>query len=215
MNRSIFITGGSGYVGSRLIPELLDKGYTVKALVRKGSEQRIDKRCEIVFGDALNANSYSKWVSGCDTFIHLVGVHHPSPRNKKEFYSIDLASIIEAAKAASANHVQHFIYLSVVQVPFKFMLDYQAVRLTGEELIRSSEMNGTFIRPIYIIGPGHYWPLLFSPLLWLLKLFPATRKIVLLFEFVTIKQIIKSFIKAVENPPQGIRIIEIEEINKI
>jgi len=42
--QTVFITGGTGYMGKRLIKRLLERKYQVKALVRKGSEGKIPGR---------------------------------------------------------------------------------------------------------------------------------------------------------------------------
>ena len=50
----VFVTGGSGYMGQRLIARLLDRGHEVRALVRAGSEKKLPAGCVPVVGDALD-----------------------------------------------------------------------------------------------------------------------------------------------------------------
>ncbi|HEX8897336.1 MAG TPA: NAD-dependent epimerase/dehydratase family protein, partial [Chthoniobacterales bacterium] len=76
---SICVTGGTGYIGSRLIPLLINRGHRLKAVVRPGSEKKIPANASIVSADPLQENSYTESIRGCDTFIHLIGVPHPSP----------------------------------------------------------------------------------------------------------------------------------------
>ena len=75
----IFVTGGTGYIGSRLIPSLTKRGHDVKALVRRGSGQRLPAGVMGVTGDALQMDSYANHVRGSDTFVYLIGTAHPSP----------------------------------------------------------------------------------------------------------------------------------------
>src|SRR5690349_9049152 len=101
--KNIFITGGTGYIGRHLIPILLKRGHTVRALVRKSSEGKLPSGCEVIYGDPLDKNSFAQFVTPSDTFIQLVGVAKPSPAKAEQFLSIDLASArtsIAAAKDA-------------------------------------------------------------------------------------------------------------------
>src|SRR5450759_4380093 len=100
MSSSVFVTGGTGYMGSRLIPLLVRRGHAVKALVRKGSEMKLSLGASGVIGDALQTDSYTEHVRGADTFVHLIGVPHPSPAKAKQFRDVDLVSAQVAIKAA-------------------------------------------------------------------------------------------------------------------
>src|SRR5689334_19688313 len=98
MLRRIFVTGGTGYIGRKLIPELVRRGHDVTALVRAGSEGKIAGSCRLVFGNTLDADSYFGGVNGHDTFVHLVGVPHPSPRKARQFVEIDLRAAEQAIR---------------------------------------------------------------------------------------------------------------------
>src|SRR3954453_3028917 len=108
-----FITGGTGYMGRRLIPELLARGHAVRALVRPGSEGKLPAAATPVFGDALNRDTFAAHVKPADAFVHLVGVPHPSPRKAEQFHAIDLASLRASVSAAVEAAVRHFVYVSV------------------------------------------------------------------------------------------------------
>ena len=154
INNKIFITGGTGYIGSRLIPALIQNDFEIFALIRKGSENKLPAGCNIVFGDSLNSSSYENNIPPCETFIHLVGVAHPGPGKKEQFRSIDLVSIQQAVSAALKAGVKHFIYLSVAH-PAPVMKDFIEVRMKGEEVIRQNELNPPLNRQWNLIGPGH------------------------------------------------------------
>src|SRR3954469_19597763 len=159
--KQIFITGGTGYMGTRLIKMLLDKGYKVKALVRNGSENKLPKGCDYVIANPFDAKSFVNEIPAGATFIQLLGVAHPGPKKGKQFKTIDLASVKASAIAARDAGVKHFIYVSVAQTATNIMKDYQQCRGEGEASIRTTNIPATFIRPWYVVGPGHYWPLLF------------------------------------------------------
>jgi uncharacterized protein YbjT (DUF2867 family) len=208
----IFITGGTGYIGKRLIGRLLMKGYEVYALVRKGAEKKLPPRCHIIFGNALEASSFSEAIPGDCQFIHLVGVAHPSPSKRQQFIDIDLASVHASVKAVNGKNIRQFIYMSVA--PSKIMQDYSDVRMQGEKLIRENIPDSTFIRPFYVLGPGHYWPLVLTPLFFLLSLSPGGKEKAQRLGLVWIGQIINTLTDAIENPALGNRIIEVSGIRK-
>src|SRR5438105_5597531 len=202
----IFVTGGTGYIGSRLIPRLVEHGNEVKAVVRKGSEARLPRQSTAVVADPLLMDSYVEQAQDMDTFVHLIGVAHPSPAKAKQFQEIDLLSVQVAVQAARTNQIKHFIYLSVAQ-PAAMMQAFIAVRSEGERLIRETGMAATFVRPWYVLGPGHRWPYLLLPFYWLCERLPLTKESARRLGLVTISQMVKTLVWAVENPAENIRIL--------
>ena len=145
-HRSVFITGGTSYLGRRLIPELLSRGHHVRALVRRGSEHKLPPRCALVIGDALDELSFASSVRPADTFVQLVGVPRPSPAKAREFRAVDLQSIRASVTAAVEAGINHFVYVSVAQ-PAPIMKAYIEVRAVGEKMIRDSGLRATILRP--------------------------------------------------------------------
>lgn len=207
----VFVTGGTGYIGSRLIPLLIARGHHVTALTRPASAHRLPPGCRVIFGDALDASSYASAVHGADALVHLVGVPHPSPGKAAEFRTIDLASAQAALAAARAAGVPHLVYLSVAQ-PAPVMRAYVAARSEAEAMIRASGITATFLRPWYVLGPGHRWPLLLLPAYALLERLPGTRAAARRFGLVRVEQMVNALVHAVETPPQGLRIWEVPEL---
>jgi len=211
--RNVFLTGGTGYMGSRLIPLLLARGHKVRALARKGSEGKLPAGCEVVLGNALEKDSFAHQIQPSETFVQLVGVAHPSPAKGEQFRAIDLVCVRSSVAAAAESKIQHFIYVSVAQ-PAPMMKDYIAVRAEGESLLRASGMNATILRPWYVLGPGHRWPYVLLPAYWILGLLPPTRDSARRLGLVTLNQMLSTLVHAVENPSTGIHIIEVPEIRK-
>ncbi len=209
-SRRVFITGGTGYIGTALIPILLERGHRVRALVRPGSKAKLPAECEVVSGNALDANSYRQLIRPSDTFIHLVGVPHPSPAKAAEFRAVDLVSAREAIDVCAELAVHHFIYLSVAH-PAPMMKDYIAVRAECEQMIQERRLNSTILRPWYVLGPGHRWPYALLPLYKVGEWLPFTRAGALRLGLVTLDQLILALVEAVESPVQG-RIVGVPEI---
>ena len=212
-SESVFVTGGTGYIGRGLIPRLLEEGHRVRALVRPGSEQKLAAGCEPVIGNALDGLTFTDQVRPSDTFVQLVGVPHPSPSKAAEFRSIDLASVRASVAAAVKAGVNHFIYVSVAQ-PAPVMKAYQAVRAEGEAVIRESGLNATILRPWYVLGPGHRWPYVLMPMYWLFERLPSTRETARRLGLVTREQMIEALVRAVEAPAVGIQVQDVSAIKQ-
>jgi uncharacterized protein YbjT (DUF2867 family) len=213
-NKNIFITGGSGYVGRAIIPELLKRGHKVTALVRKGSENRIIPGCNLVYGNALDESTFVDKVNPADTFIQLVGISHPSPSKAEQFRAVDLVSAKASVFVAKKSGVKHFIYVSVAH-PAPIMKAYIEVRTEVESFIKENLNNATIVRPWYVLGPSHRWPYILKPVFWVFKKIPSTKESALRLDLVNLKQMVRTIVNAVENPPPGIRIIEAQEIKKL
>jgi len=208
-SHNIFLTGGTGYMGSRLASLLLRRGHKVRALVR-GKSPNLPAGCDAVSGDALS-DSYAPQVAGTDTFIHLVGVAHPGPSKAAEFRSIDLKALQCAVRAASGAGVRHFVFVSVAH-PSPVMKAYIAVREECEQIIGAGGMNATILRPWYVLGPGHRWPYALVPFYWMMERIPATRERALRLGLVTLPQMIQTMAAAVESPPNGVRVLDVPAI---
>lgn len=211
-SRRVFITGGTGYIGSNLIPVLTERDHRVRVLVRPGSKAKLPAGCEVVSGDALDANSYRQLIRPADTFIHLVGTPNPLRAEVAELRAIDLVAAREAASACAEIGVRHFIYLSVAR-PAPSKKDFVAVRAECEQMIAQRHLNATILRPWNLLTPESRWPLqLFLPFYKLGEWIPFTRAAALRLGPVTLDQLILALVEAVESPVLGTRIVEVPEI---
>jgi uncharacterized protein YbjT (DUF2867 family) len=107
--------------------------------------------------------------------------------------------------------VRHLVYVSVAQ-PAPVMQAYIAVRQEGERLIREAGLTATILRPWYVLGPGHRWAYLLLPIYKLLERLPATRNGAQRLGLVTHRQMLAALVRAVEHPPDGVRMVSVPEI---
>ena len=210
----VFLTGATGYMGRRLIPELLRRGHRVSALTRHGSESRLAPGCTAVPGDALDERGWSGEIAPAGTFVQLVGVPHPSPAKAAQFRNVDLASARASVRAASAAGVRHFIYVSVAH-PAPVMKAYIEARSEAEAFLRDSGLNATILRPWYVLGPGHRWPYALLPVYWIMERLPATRAAAQRLGLVRLRGMVAALVRAVEDPPRGVRVWEVPDIRNL
>ena len=214
MNHKIFITGGSGYIGGAVIPQLIKRGHEIRALVRPQSISKIPSGCEVIKGNVLENNSYKDKIFPCDSLLHLVGASHPNPFKKELFVKVDLKSLEQTLDAAVSNDIKHFIYLSVAH-PAPIMKSYIEIRKKCEDLICQSGLSATIIRPWYVLGPGHYWAYLLIPFYKIFQNIPGTKETANRLGLVKLRQLTKSIIICIEKPPlNSVRIIEVPDIQK-
>jgi len=209
---SVFVTGGTGYIGRPLIDALHERGHLIRALVRPGSETKLSGRAVPVVGNALDASTFASAIPDVATVVHLVGTPHPSPSKAAEFERVDLASIRATTAAARQAGARHLIYVSVAQ-PAPVMRAYLAARAQGESLVKASGIPATILRPWYVLGPGHRWPYFLVPVYAALRMLPATRSGAERLGLVTLPMMIAALTQAVETPPaSGVHIVEVPDI---
>lgn len=211
--RKVAITGATGYMGRVLTCKLLANGHDVTALVRPGTRHRVSAGAHVVELDLFDSNEIARALEGRDTVVHLVGTAHPSPSKAQEFTRVDLASAKACAAAAASVEVQHFVYVSVAQ-PAPVMKAYIAARMEAERALGKMQLTATVLRPWYVLGPGHRWPLLLSPLYGIASFIPALRTGAQRLGLVTLEQMTNALVSAIEQPPRAgsRKIVEVPEI---
>jgi len=214
MARVVFVAGGTGYIGGQVIPRLLARGHRVRALVRRESERKAPRGCDVVIGDPFDPTTFADAIAPADTFLQLVGVPHPSPSKARQFRDIDLRSALASIAAARKPPVRHFVYVSVAQ-PAPVMKAYQEVRAEAECALGGSGLRHTIVRPWYVLGPGHRWPYALLPMYWLMERLPGTRDSARRLGLVTLQQMVDTLVDAVEHPPGTSRIVEVPEIRTV
>jgi uncharacterized protein YbjT (DUF2867 family) len=212
MDLDVFVTGGTGYLGRPLIQTLLRRGYRVQALVRRGSERKVPEAAVPIVGDALDATTFAPAIPLAATVVHLVGTPHPNPSKAAEFRRVDLASIRATVSAARRAGARHLVYVSVAH-PAPIMRAYIAVRQEGEALVRGSGIAATILRPWYVLGPGHRWPYLLTPIYAVLRAVPWTREPADRLGLVTRDAMIAALAGAVDTPPHApVRLMDVPAI---
>jgi nucleoside-diphosphate-sugar epimerase len=209
--KHVFVTGGTGYMGRRLIPLLQRRGHAITAVVREESQWKLPAGCETIVADVLDRTTWERHLRPSHTLVHLVGVAHPSPSKALEFVDIDLRSAREAIAAARKARVEQFVYVSVAQ-PAPAMKSYVIVRAACESAIREARLNATVLRPWYVLGPGHWWPLALVPFYKLAEIVPWTAEGARRLGLVNLDQMTAALTHAVENPAAGTKVVEVPAI---
>jgi nucleoside-diphosphate-sugar epimerase len=94
------------------------------------------------------------------------------------------------------------------------MKAYQTARGVAEGHLAHSGLPATILRPFYVLGPGHRWPMALIPIYALLERLPGTRSTALRLGLVTITQMVAALVWAVEFPPETTRFFTVPDIRK-
>lgn len=210
----VVVIGSTGYLGSRLIPRLLERSHTVTAVVRPGSQATLIPGCRVVQADPLDKASLTPHLHAGDTVVQLVGVPKPAPWKGPQFRAIDLVAGRASIDAAQAAGVEHVVYVSVAH-PAPIMKAYIDVRCECEDRLRASGLRATMLRPWYILGPGHWWPLALQPVYRLMELIPSTRDAAMRLGLVTLHDMLTALVWAIEHPPVSHCVIDVPEIRRL
>ena len=154
--KPILVTGGSGYIGGRLIPRLLDAGYQVKALARtpeklSGRPWGNHPNLEIIKGDVLDPDSLTAAVSGCRAAYYLV---HSMLPGVSDFADTDKTAAENMAKAATAAGLDQIIYLSGLGEDNAPLSHHLQSRTEVGDYLRQGKVPVTILRAAMIIGSG-------------------------------------------------------------
>lgn len=113
---NVFVTGGNGFIGSRVVRQLLEDGHSVRCLVRETSNtDRLEGLdWERYVGDVRDAESISKGLEGCDAVVHLA-----SPSSWDDIMSPHMKEIVEdgtrnVLDAALAQGNKRVVYCSSI-----------------------------------------------------------------------------------------------------
>ena len=120
--RKILITGATGFLGSRAVEKMSTiKGLEILATGRTLKTQNISKKSnlEYVLGDLENTKFIDCLTNGIDAIIHTAALSSQMG-NPKDFYSTNIEVTKNLLKAAKANGVKKFIFISSPSVYFRF-----------------------------------------------------------------------------------------------
>ncbi|OQY28649.1 MAG: hypothetical protein B6244_06280 [Candidatus Cloacimonetes bacterium 4572_55] len=149
----ILVTGATGYIGGRLVPELLARGYQVRVMVRKYSPE-LRKRwpdVEIVVADALEFESLQRALDGIYLAYYLI---HSLLLGQKKFESVDIQAAINFRNAAESQNVKRIVYLGGLGNKKAKLSAHLQSRIRVARELGKGKVPTTFFRAAIIIGSG-------------------------------------------------------------
>lgn len=171
------ITGASGWLGSELTKQLLEKDYEVKALVLESSKKldelksKYPSNLEIILGNICSKENLAKSIKGMDIVYHLAAKVHCQPKNKKDienFYKINTQASKLLFEICVEEKVKRVIFYSSVSVYGEsgqiitseskrnpvtpYAMSKQKAEEEGMKLHKEKKLPLTIIQPVTVYG---------------------------------------------------------------
>jgi nucleoside-diphosphate-sugar epimerase len=159
----VALTGASGFIGRRLVPQLVADGWRVRLLLRRDPvlpEWR-GIQPQIVAGGLGDAVALRQLVGGADAVVHLAGLIKAARR--REFHAVNhQGSVALAAAVLAAAPAAKFLHVSTIAAREPALSDYACSKRAGEDaVLERLGMRATVLRPPAVYGPGDRESLLF------------------------------------------------------
>jgi 2-alkyl-3-oxoalkanoate reductase len=169
----VFVTGGTGFVGSALVRRLLDDGHSVVVLDLKpglAHERLKEDGAELVFTSVTNREAVARCCEGAEVVMHLADAIRDLGASREEMRSVNVDGTRIVAEEAAKAGVRKLVYSSTEGVhghvenppgdedsPISPADEYQQAKYDGElelRILDGTPFEYTILRPTTIYGPG-------------------------------------------------------------
>src|SRR5262245_22806310 len=154
--RRVFLTGGGGFIGSRLLAALAQRGYSVVALDRSGrvGHGAVPGSVEVVRGDLLVPETYRSSLAGADAVVHLAAATGRAPADEHQRVNANgTETLLRECRAAG---VERFLFVSSIAATFHDLAGYPyaQAKVSAERTVAASGIRFAIVRPTMVLGQG-------------------------------------------------------------
>ena len=151
----ILVTGGTGFVGPRIVHALRDRDLPVRALVRRPSSNEATTLAawgaELVQGDMADAESLRRAVEGAEVVVHLVAIRQGAAEEFQRVMETGTRDLIGAAREAG---VRRFVLMSALGTSeeTKDLVPYYHAKWEQEQALQGSGLEHVIFRPSFVFA---------------------------------------------------------------
>jgi uncharacterized protein YbjT (DUF2867 family) len=149
----IFVAGGTGFVGTQLVKALRERGHELRLLVHARSS-RSASDIDQIEGDVASLETFEQAASGCDAVINLVGIIREFPARGITFQRLHVQATANMLAASRKAGIRRYLQMSALGTRPEAVSRYHQTKFCAEELVRSSGLDSTILRPSLIYGPN-------------------------------------------------------------
>ncbi|HEY7198230.1 MAG TPA: NAD(P)H-binding protein [Gaiellaceae bacterium] len=151
----ILVTGGTGFVGPKVVHALRVEDRPVRALVRDSRSDEARRLeawgCELAVGDVTDAESLRRAVEGCTTVVHLVAIISGRPEAFERVMKQGTRDLVGVAKDAGVGRLVLMSALGVDQRS-KDLVPYYGAKWEMEQAVKGSGLDHVIFRPSFVFG---------------------------------------------------------------
>lgn len=156
----ILVTGANGFMGQKLVDELIRSDHKVRVFLRRSNDKLTNKNIEVFIGDYNNQSDLINACQGIDVIYHLAAIRDKWGTPWQEYLRVNVTNTTNLLNAAVKSNVKQFIYISSISVitpPFDKKYYGQSKKLAEAKVNKfqqTGKINTTIIRPVITYGPG-------------------------------------------------------------
>jgi uncharacterized protein YbjT (DUF2867 family) len=151
----ILVTGGTGFVGPKVVHALRERDQPVRCLVREPSARSAQALsawgCELTPGDMTDSASLRTAVAGCEVVVHLVAIRQG---RAEEFHRVMEQGTADLVAAAQEAGVRRFVLMSALGTSeeTKDLVPYYHAKWDMEQTVSASPLEHVIFRPSFIFA---------------------------------------------------------------
>jgi len=153
---SVFVMGGTGFIGKHLTARLVRAGHDVTVLTRSRASHRdmlVLPTLRLIEGDPYDVATLSRVLTACDAVVNLVGIANESRRGRSSFHRSHVELTRQLVGACQDTGTARLVQLSALKADPAGPSEFLRTKGEADEIVRNSGLDWTILQPSVVFGP--------------------------------------------------------------